>query len=157
MVRRTAAFAALLLIPLAGPLVGAGESETEVAGVLDTLHEAASKAQSERYFGLFTAEAVFFGTDPKERWSIEQFRAYAEPYFARGQGWTYQVVSRNVFIAPGDGVAWFDEELWNENYGYTRGTGVLVEVEDGWKIAQYNLSIPIPNDLATRVVEMIRE
>jgi hypothetical protein len=39
----------------------------------------------------------------------------------------------------------------------TRSTGVLIREDGAWKIAQYHLTIPIPNDLANRVVKMIRE
>jgi hypothetical protein len=31
--------------------------------------------------------------------------------------------------------------------GPCRGSGVLVKQDGAWKIAQYNLSVPIPNDL----------
>ena len=39
---------------------------------------------------------------------------------------------------------------------WTGGTGVVRKIGDTWKIAHYNLTIPIPNDLAKSVVEMIR-
>lgn len=135
----------------------AAASDASPDDVLDALHKAASKAEGERYFDLFAPDAIFFGTDPTERWTIAQFREYAEPFFSQGQGWTYEVVERHVFFGPGGHVAWFDEALANERYGDCRGTGVLVLAEGGWKIAQYNLSIPIPNDLAIPVVEMIRD
>src|SRR2546428_801943 len=41
--------------------------------------------------------------------------------------------------------AWFDEDLETEKLGAARGSGVLVKDGGRWKIAQYNLSIPIPN------------
>jgi hypothetical protein len=50
-------------------------------------------------------------------------------------------------------VAWFDEMLFNENYGETCGTDVLSKSDTGWKIEQYHLTIPIPNRLAKKVVE----
>jgi hypothetical protein len=38
------------------------------------------------------------------------------------------------------------------------GTGVLVRDEDGeWKIAQYALTFPMPNDLAEELTARIRE
>lgn len=56
----------------------------------------------------------------------------------------------------GDGAtAWFDELLSNDAYGTCRGSGVLLLTGSGWRIAQYNLSIPIPNDLAAEIVAMI--
>jgi hypothetical protein len=36
-----------------------------------------------------------------------------------------------------------------------RGRGVLVRVGDMWKIAQYNLSVPIPNDRFDAVKRLI--
>jgi hypothetical protein len=38
--------------------------------------------------------------------------------------------------------------LDSASYGECRGSGVLRQVGGDWKIAQYNLSIPIPNALA---------
>ncbi len=152
---------ALCLWCLSSLLATAGDpSEAEVVvaveEVLHSLHQAASTADGKRYFSLFTEAAVFLGTDPTERWPIDEFKAFAEPYFATGQGWTYVVKARHVEIAPGAAMAWFDETLDNESYGECRGTGVLVRTEQGWRIAQYNLTIPIPNDLTSDVVRRIR-
>lgn len=124
---------------------------------LDALHDAASKAQEDRYFRLFSDNAIFLGTDATERWTKEQFRAYAHERFSQGKGWTYTVARRNIFLSHDRRTAWFDEELNNEKYGPCRGTGVLVREDGHWKIAQYNLTIPVPNDLAETVVKMIRE
>ncbi|HUP64917.1 MAG TPA: nuclear transport factor 2 family protein [Thermoanaerobaculia bacterium] len=131
--------------------------EQEIRRVLDALHDAASKAQLERYFALFAPEAVYIGTDATERWSLEEFRGFVTPYFTQGRGWTYEPTSRHVTLGPENRTAWFDEILENESYGTTRGTGVLVKIEDDWKIVQYHLTIPVPNDLAKSVVRMIRE
>lgn len=128
-----------------------------VDSVLDDFHSAASEADGKRYFGHFTADAVFFGTDATERWPIEQFRAYAGKYFDQGKGWTYRATERNIFFADDAKTSWFDERLENENYGECRGTGVLRKQDGQWKIAQYNLTIPIPNAIARDVVNMIRK
>ena len=141
---------------LAAPTLTAQNEQQAVAAVLDALHEAASKADAARYWDLFAEDAIFFGTDPTERWTMEEFRGYADPFFSQGRGWTYHVVERYVFPGSGGRVAWFDEELSNDKYGRCRGTGVLVLVDGAWKIAQYNLSIPIPNDLTPAVVELIQ-
>lgn len=122
--------------------------------VLDDFHEAASKADSARYFGHFSEGAVFFGTDINERWTLEEFQAYAGPHFRAGQGWTYVPQRRAVFF-NGD-TAWFDETLLNEKFGLTRGTGVLVKVDGTWKIVQYHLTLPVPNALIYDLVDMIR-
>ncbi len=119
-----------------------------VASVLDSWHAAAAAAEEEKYFAYFTPDAVFLGTDATERWSRDEFRKYAHPYFAKGKAWTFKAVSRRVTFAPDHTVAWFDEALDTPNLGLCRGSGVLVATPAGWKIAQYDLSIPIPNDLA---------
>ncbi|MDX2437638.1 MAG: nuclear transport factor 2 family protein, partial [Acidobacteriota bacterium] len=38
-----------------------------------------------------------------------------------------------------------------------RGTGVLVLVDGDWKISQYSLSIPMPNDLAAEFTSRIMQ
>ena len=133
--------------------------EAAVAAVLDRMHAAASRADGADYFAQYTADARFIGTDAGERWSLEAFRAYAEPYFARGQGWTYVPHERVVTIAPiaCRCIAWFDERLDNASYGETRGSGVLRLTDDGWKIEQYVLSFAVPNDAARDVVAVIRQ
>ncbi|MFN2240046.1 MAG: nuclear transport factor 2 family protein [Thermoanaerobaculia bacterium] len=128
----------------------------EVERTLNTFHEAASRADGEAYFALMSKDAVYIGTDATERWSLAEFRAFAEPYFEKGRGWTYIPTKREIVIGPGGSTAWFDEILENASYGTTRGTGVLVRDGAEWKIAQYHLTIPVPNDLAKQVVEMIR-
>ncbi len=128
----------------------------QVDAVLTDFHDAASKADMARYFSHFTDDFVFFGTDASERWPLEQFRAFCDPIFARGRGWTYSTLERNIFVSPTGETAWFDERLANEKYGECRGTGVLVKHAGGWKLAQYNLVIPVPNDFALEVVEAAR-
>lgn len=132
--------------------------ESEAAATLDRMHAAASTADGTTYFAQFTPDARFIGTDASERWSLTEFRAYAEPYFAQGRGWTYIPRDRVMTLAPLDCrcVVWFDELLDNASYGETRGSGVLRLTADGWKIEQYVLSIPVPNDRARAVVALIQ-
>lgn len=128
----------------------------EVTGVIDGLHAAAAAADEEKYFSYFIPDAVFLGTDATERWTRDEFRKWAHPYFAKGKAWTYKSTARWISFAPDRSVAWFDELLENATYGTCRGSGVLVRSGETWKIAQYNLSIPIPNDLADDFVKQIR-
>ncbi len=128
-----------------------------IAAVLDGFHDAASRADGEAYFALLAPDAIFIGTDPAERWSVAELRAFAEPYFSKGKGWTYVPRDRHIAVAASGRTAWFDEMLDNASYGVCRGTGVLVRDGGRWKIAQYHLTIPIPNALAKDVVGMIRE
>ena len=130
---------------------------TAVAATLDAFHDAAARADGGQYFALLADDAIFLGTDPGERWTRAEFQAFAEPYFAAGRGWTYGVVERHAYLGPEGDTAWFDERLTNESYGECRGTGALRLEDDRWRITQYNLTIPVPNDLAGKLVEMIRE
>ena len=125
--------------------------------LLDDFHDAAAKADLDRYFGHFTADAVFLGTDPTERWTKQEFRAWAAPYFQGDSAWVYHAVERHVQLAPGGKAGWFDEVVRNDKYGDLRGTGVVL-LEDGrWKLAQYNLTFLIPNDDAAKVLEIIKQ
>ncbi|HEX4439171.1 MAG TPA: nuclear transport factor 2 family protein [Thermoanaerobaculia bacterium] len=131
-------------------------AQGQVASVLDGFHAAASAADEEKYFSYLAPDAVFLGTDATERWTRDEFRKWAHPYFARGKAWTYKATSRWISFAPDRRTAWFDELLDNASYGTCRGSGVLVLTSDGWKIEQYNLSIMVPNDAAEAVVKTIR-
>ena len=148
-----APFIALALLVQTAP-----SPETEIAAVLDRLNAASSAADGATYFSLFTPDARFIGTDATERWSLAEFRAYAQPFFAQGRGWTYTPHARVITVAPIECrcIAWFDEELDNATYGQTRGSGVLRLTPDGWKIEQYVLSFAVPNEKADRVVAAIR-
>ena len=134
-------------------------AEAEIAAVLDRLNAASTAADGPAYFALFTPDARFIGTDATERWSMAEFRAFAEPFFARGRGWTYTPHDRVITVAPIECrcIAWFDEELDNAGYGQTRGSGVLRLTDDGWKIEQYVLSFAVPNERSAAVVEAIRD
>jgi ketosteroid isomerase-like protein len=149
---------AVLLVSLA-PIAHAADAErAAIDRTLDALHAAAAQADGARYFALFAEDAVFIGTDAAERWPLAAFKAYAEPFFARGKGWTYHPRERHVQLAalPCRCIAWFDELLDSESYGTSRGTGVLAKHGEDWKIAQYALTFPIPNDLAARMTAEIR-
>ena len=155
------AFLILFLIALVSPAAIQAQDARSVASIdstLNELHDAAAKADGRRYFSLFTDDGVFIGTDASERWTLKQFRAYAEPRFSKGQGWVYKPRSRQVVIADVacNCIAWFDELLDSKVYGTSRGTGVLVKKDGSWKIAQYALTFPIPNDLAKEMTAEIR-
>jgi hypothetical protein len=142
-------FAPLLAVLLcAAP---ASNPTAQVAAVLDDWHAAAAAADEARYFAHFTKDAVFLGTDGTERWTRDEFKAWAHPFFARKKAWSFKSVTRHVAFSKDGQVAWFDEALDTPNMGPCRGSGVLVRYGSKWWIAQYNLSIPIPNALTDEV------
>jgi hypothetical protein len=154
---------ARIALALLWPCLAAAQSvdgmfaQGAVAAVLDGFHAAGSTADEEKYFSYLAADAVFLGTDATERWTKDEFRKWAHPYFARGKAWTYKPSSRWISFAPDRRVAWFDEQLENAGLGTCRGSGVLVATSDGWKIEQYNLSIMVPNEVSDAVARTIRE
>lgn len=141
----------LLLVPL----LALGDDRQEINQTLDAFHQAAATADYPAYVELMTDDVVFLGTDGEERWQGAAFRDFARPRFESGEGWTYVPVSRNVDIASHGAVAWFDEALENATLGNCRGSGMLLRQNGRWLIAQYNLSVPIPNALVDGVVEQI--
>ncbi|MEP6391435.1 MAG: nuclear transport factor 2 family protein [Halioglobus sp.] len=122
---------------------------------LDAFHDAAARADFAAYSGLMTRDVVFLGTDATERWQGEGFRSFAKPYFDEGRGWTYLPQERHIDLMPSKKTAFFDELLSHERLGTCRGSGVMILDGAQWKVAQYNLSVPIPNDLVDGVAQQI--
>ncbi|MCW5767604.1 MAG: nuclear transport factor 2 family protein [Phycisphaeraceae bacterium] len=132
--------------------------ENEVGSMLDAWHDAAARADEDAYFSAFAdADSIFMGTDATERWTATEFRAWAKPYFERGRAWSFKVVERHVYLSPDESLAWFDEVLDTPNMGPCRGSGVAVRLSGGWKVAHYNLTVPVPNAILDRVVEMVKQ
>jgi len=128
----------------------------QVARALDSFHDAAAVADEDRYFAILPDDAVFLGTDATERWTGERFRAFALPYFERPSAWTYVPLQRHVTLSQDGALAWFDELLDNAHYGECRGSGVLQRRGDAWVLRQYNLTVPVPNELMGDVAQRIR-
>ena len=128
-----------------------------VTSVLNNLHLYAAEAKGSEYFDLFADDAIFFGTDIDERWGKNAFQEYGLARFETGQGWTYHMTERNIYFSDDDRTCWFDELVRNNKYGQLRGTGVLKLVDKEWKIAQYNLVLPMPNDLLPKYAQEIKE
>ena len=131
--------------------------QKEINNVLDSLHYLASVADQKKYIDLFSKNAVFFGTDIDERWPIDDFNSYVKSRFDTCTGWTYKANGRNIFVAKNKSTAWFDEIVENKSYGEFRGTGVLVLENNEWKISQYNLLLPIPNDYLQKYANEIKK
>ena len=148
---------AFMFLSVSAAVVHAGPAEDAANKLLDGFHIAASKAQFNDYFANFTPDGVFIGTDATERWTVAQFKAYAKPHFDKGRGWTYTVVERHLNVSADGKHASFDELLDNTSLGRCRGTGVLRRVDGEWRVEQYHLTIPVPNELADEVVKRIRE
>ncbi|QOL26008.1 nuclear transport factor 2 family protein [Thalassotalea sp. LPB0316] len=123
---------------------------------LASFHLAAAQADTENYFNLMHHDFIFLGTDATERWTKSEFAAFVKPYFSKGIGWRYTPTQQNI-TQISEHVLFFDELLEHKKYGQCRGSGVLVNVGGKWLLNQYNLSIPMPNDLAADLVQQIRQ
>lgn len=153
-----AAVATLVWLGASHPAVSTLRTDdAAINKVLDSFHAAAAKADFDAYFAAWTDESVFLGTDATERWVGQQFRDFARPYFERGTGWSYHPRERHISIDAASQFAWFDELLDNDKFGECRGSGVLTQRDGRWLILQYNLSIPIPNDMAAAETARIAE
>ena len=125
------------------------DDQRHIDTLLNGLHQDAHEGNFDSYFDRYSSDAIFLGTDKTERWTIEEFKAYARPAFAYGHGWTYKVIERNW---EGNGnTRWFDEILFNEKLGHCRGTGVIKLKNGEWKIAHYALTMLVPNSIAAKV------
>src|SRR4029450_4202778 len=112
---------AICMATLASGSSAQSADERAVAAALDAWHAAAAAADEEKYFSYFAPEAIFLGTDATERWTRDEFRRFAHPYFAKGKAWNFKSVARWIAIAPDRKVAWFDEALATPNLGPCRG------------------------------------
>ena len=144
---------AILLLTACAHAPRGSAAEESVAHALDDFHDAAAKADEDRYFAHFAPGGVFLGTDATERWEVPAFRAYAHPHFAKGKAWTFRA-ARRIVTVRGD-MAWFDEDLETQNLGPARGSGVLSLHDGKWLIEQYVLSITVPNDRFRAVRDLL--
>lgn len=151
----------LLALPLAactslqeGPAESSVDAEQAVRAVLHDFLLAKSEMDEERFYGHLAADAIVFGTDAPERWTVDELRIVMDPYFAQTSTWATHVVDQNVSVSEDGRFAWFDELLMSERYGEMRASGVLRLVDDEWKIAQYNLVFIVPNEIALDLLKM---
>jgi hypothetical protein len=117
----------------------------EVHTLLVNWHQAATDANFENYFGAMDSLSVFIGTAAEEVWTKAQFQVFSKPYFDKGKAWSFHALDRNVYVNDTGNFVWFDE-LLDTWMGTCRGSGVLEKTGDVWKIKQYVLSVPIPNE-----------
>ena len=139
-------------LPATAANADTAKHSSAVAKTLDTLHAAAAAANWETYFNQYTADAIFIGTDAGERWDMPTFKSFA----SNTKGWDYKLQNRHIILGQHGNTAWFDEITHNAKYGTSRGTGVLIRSKSGWKVTQYHLTFPIPNDLAKGITEQIQ-
>lgn len=125
----------------------------KIHGLLDNWHKAAADANLEKYFDVMTNTFVYLGTDAGEYWDRDAFAAFCKPYFDKGKAWNFKRIDRHIYFNYDRSVAWFDE-LLETQMKICRGSGVLLKQNGQWKIAQYVLSMTVPNDNMEEVVKI---
>ena len=131
-----------LILGLLFTLRAFAEGSPEAA--LDSLHRAGAAANPVEFIGMLAPEAVFLGVDGSARLQGQSLRDYVSESFASGNAWDYSSSEREMRLSSDGAIAWFDECLQHHQRGSGRGTGVLIYSGGAWKIAQYNLTIPLP-------------
>jgi len=126
-------------------------AKAEIDALLSAWHEAAATADAKTYFGSMAPGAVFLGTDVTERWTKEEFEAWAAPSFRKASAWVFRAVRRSISVSADGNTAWFDEDLDSESYWPCRGSGALERIGGAWKIRLYNLAFTIPNDAVPEI------
>ena len=122
------------------------ESETKKLNkFIDNWHYAAAVADENIFFGSLDENAIYLGTDPKERWLKHEFIDWGMKYFERDTAWVFTSYNRFWEFSEDMKYAWFDELLVT-HMGICRGSGVLRKYKDGWKIKHYNLALTLPNE-----------
>lgn len=128
--------------------------DKRIASLLDEWHKNAAEAQFEPYFSLFSSRGIYIGTDAREVWTVDEFKSFAKPYFDKGQAWSFESVSRNIYTSNNGNVVWFDE-LLDTWMGTCRGSGVFQKHDDNWKLEHYVLSLTVPNEKMDSVISVI--
>ena len=137
--------------------------------LMDRWHRAAATADSAAFFGAFSPDGVYLGTDRTERWLRDSMAHWAAPYFRRDTAWAFTPVERHWYFSDDDQTAWFEEHLDSPHMGVVRGSGVLTKVtpatpaharagrpEATWALRHYNLALAVPNERMDAVQEAIQ-
>jgi hypothetical protein len=131
-----------LLSGLAVSMLALAQASPDAA--LNALHEAGADANSAAFESLLTQDVVFLGVGGAARLEGPSARDFFREHLMQGNAWAYRSIERQTRLSPDGTVAWFDETLQHDQMGRGRGTGVLIRSSEGWKLAQYNLIVPLP-------------
>ena len=133
------------------------EKRTEIINkFINDWHDAAARADSDAYFGAIDEDGIYIGTDKTERWTKQEFFDWSRKYFDAGKAWSFIGKARHIYFSENGKTAWFDEVVDNGTTEW-RGSGVLVKKNAGWKIMQYVLSVPVPNEVYNKVGKIIKD
>lgn len=132
-------------------------AKAEIDALLTAWHRAAATSDAKAYFGSMAPGAIFLGTDVTERWTKEEFEAWAAPAFRKPSAWVFRAVRRSISVSADGNAAWFDEDLDSESYWPCRGSGALERIGGAWKVRLYSLAFTIPNDAVPKIRPAVLE
>ena len=132
------------------------ETHRAIDQALTDLYRSSAASDFDGYFGHFTGDAIFVGTDRRERYSIPQVMALVRPSFAAGRRPDTRPLARHFTVSEDQRWAWFDEDLRRESLAPMRSTGLLRRQGESWKLVQYTLSFMVPNELVGALSAKIR-
>jgi hypothetical protein len=127
----------------------------QVNAFVDEWHDDAAHARP-AYFDKMAKDGVYIGTDKTELWHRDAFKTWARKYFDRKSAWAFKATKRNVYFSPDKQFIWFDE-LLDTQMGVCQASGVIRRTASGFEIAHYQLSMAVPNQLASQVTKTIKE
>jgi hypothetical protein len=127
----------------------------QVNAFVDEWHDDAAHARP-AYFDKIAPDGVYIGTDKNELWHKDAFRTWSKKYFDRKSAWVFKTIKRNVYASPDKQIVWFDE-LLDTTMGVCQSTGVLRKTATGFEVEHYQLSMAVPNEVASQVTKTIKE
>jgi ketosteroid isomerase-like protein len=144
----------LLIYCILFPLAVVSQDHRDIHLFIDDWHLAATRADADKFFGSIAEDGIYIGTADFERWTKPEFQKFAEPYFKKGKAWDFKPYDRDLHVSSDGQYAWFSELLttW---MGVCRGSGILIKNGDGWKIAQYHLSVTVPNEIIGDFIKLV--
>jgi hypothetical protein len=127
----------------------------QVNAFVDEWHDDAAHARP-AFFDKIAKNGVYIGTDKTELWHRDAFKVWAKKYFDRKSAWSFKSTRRNVYASPDKQFIWFDE-LLDTQMGVCQASGVIRKTATGFEIEHYQLSMAVPNELASQVTKTIKE
>jgi hypothetical protein len=127
----------------------------KIGAFLDEWHDDAAHSRM-AYFDKMAPNGVYIGTDKSERWTRDEFRAWAKPHFAKPSAWAFTTIKRNIAFSQERNFIWFDEQLATQ-MGVCQASGVIRRTARGFEIEHYQLSLAVPNELVDQFTASIRK
>ena len=115
-------------------------------------HAASAAGDAEKYFGGMPAAGRWIGTDATENWDRAGIADYGRDAFAKGRGWAFKTLERNLYTNETGTVVWFDE-LLDTAMGVCRGSGVLTPAGQDFDVQHYVFSVTVPNDFVNETIQ----